>query len=567
MAKVIILGGGVAGMSAAHELAERGFQVVVYESKVEYVGGKARSVNVPNSNTSNPDLYLPGEHGFRFFPGFYQHLFETLKKIPVEKGSSKTCFDNLVATETVQILQTGKFPVTLPMHFPSSLQDVVQIFMSFLIVSKELTKEEVEFFAARIWQLMTSCQARFENEYEQISWWEYTQADKFSDDYKKLFVEGLTRSLVAAKAKKASTRTVGSIFLQLLYTMIGVNKSATDSVLNGPTNEAWLTPWYNYLIDLGVTYNKGMMVSSINMESAQVNSSIASVTLTNVTTGESIQDTADYYLLAVPVEVAAQLINEDMLGADASLANIITLAPNVEWMNGIQFYLNKPFDMHKGHTIYSDSKWALTSISQAQFWPSYSFEGRYNGKVQGILSVDISDWDAPGNFNNKPAKDCTIEEVIEEVWAQLKQEINIKGLPILTDSMREFVYLDSDIQPTPTKTNLLARLPQERLDKLQKLMNKEPLLVNQVNTWTYRPNSYTFIPNLFLASDYVKTNTNLATMEGANEAAKRAVNNIIKASKSDAKLCTIYKFKDPLLLEISQVLDKDRFSKGLSWKN
>jgi uncharacterized protein with NAD-binding domain and iron-sulfur cluster len=30
-AKVIILGGGVAGMSAAHELVERGFNVAVYE--------------------------------------------------------------------------------------------------------------------------------------------------------------------------------------------------------------------------------------------------------------------------------------------------------------------------------------------------------------------------------------------------------------------------------------------------------------------------------------------------------------------------------------------------------
>ncbi len=29
--KVVIIGGGVAGMSAAHELIERGFEVVVYD--------------------------------------------------------------------------------------------------------------------------------------------------------------------------------------------------------------------------------------------------------------------------------------------------------------------------------------------------------------------------------------------------------------------------------------------------------------------------------------------------------------------------------------------------------
>ena len=36
--------------------------------------------------------------------------------------------------------------------------------------------------------------------------------------------------------------------------------------------------------------------------------------------------------------------------------------------------------------------------------------------------------------------------------------------------------------------------------------------------------------NLFLAADYVRTYTDLATMEAANEAARRAVNGILKAS-------------------------------------
>jgi flavin-dependent dehydrogenase len=40
--KVIILGGGVAGLTAAHELIERGFDVEVYEKDGE-CGGKAQS--------------------------------------------------------------------------------------------------------------------------------------------------------------------------------------------------------------------------------------------------------------------------------------------------------------------------------------------------------------------------------------------------------------------------------------------------------------------------------------------------------------------------------------------
>ena len=43
--RVIVLGGGVAGMSAAHELIERGFEVVVLE-RGQLAGGKARSIPV-----------------------------------------------------------------------------------------------------------------------------------------------------------------------------------------------------------------------------------------------------------------------------------------------------------------------------------------------------------------------------------------------------------------------------------------------------------------------------------------------------------------------------------------
>ncbi len=40
--RVAILGGDVGGLSAAHELIDRGFVVSVYESKPQF-GGKARS--------------------------------------------------------------------------------------------------------------------------------------------------------------------------------------------------------------------------------------------------------------------------------------------------------------------------------------------------------------------------------------------------------------------------------------------------------------------------------------------------------------------------------------------
>src|SRR5206468_13018927 len=95
MAKVVILGAGVAGLSAAHELAERGFEVEVYEKRPRSeFGGKARSLPKPDTGR-NGLKDLPGEHGFRFFPGFYRHLTDTMSRIPYAAGSNSV-FGNLV---------------------------------------------------------------------------------------------------------------------------------------------------------------------------------------------------------------------------------------------------------------------------------------------------------------------------------------------------------------------------------------------------------------------------------------------------------------------------------------
>jgi uncharacterized protein with NAD-binding domain and iron-sulfur cluster len=49
--KVIVIGGGVAGLTAAHELIERGFAVEVYDARPAW-GGKARSQPVGASGTA-----------------------------------------------------------------------------------------------------------------------------------------------------------------------------------------------------------------------------------------------------------------------------------------------------------------------------------------------------------------------------------------------------------------------------------------------------------------------------------------------------------------------------------
>src|ERR1700755_706513 len=121
MTTVAVLGGGVAGLSAAHELAERGFDVTVYEQR-DAPGGKARSIPYAGSGTGGR-ADLPGEHGFRFFPGFYRHLPDTMSRIPAGGGNVR---DRLVGATRILFAQADrKNEIIAPAHAPESLDDVL----------------------------------------------------------------------------------------------------------------------------------------------------------------------------------------------------------------------------------------------------------------------------------------------------------------------------------------------------------------------------------------------------------------------------------------------------------
>ena len=551
--KVVVVGGGVAGMSAAHELIRRGFAVEVYEAR-SVPGGKARSVSVPGSGTDGRKD-LPGEHGFRFFPRFYRNLPATMKEIPFG-GKPQGTFDNLVEASRELLARAGDKPnLLVPARFPRNFADL-RLLISDLFAPTGLTTQEKEFAAARLWQLATSCDDRMASDYESVSWWDYVEAERFSEDYRALFAIGFTRTLVAARANKASTRVGGSILLQLLYGAMTPG-SSTDRLLDGPTSPRWIDPWLEDLRRHGVDYQLNSPVSAIRTNAAGL---IESVSVTQG--GQTREVSGDYFLCAVPVEVMARLLDKNLLHLDPTLKTIHTLSHDVAWMNGMQFYLDREIDIDYGHALLVDSPWALTLISQLQFWKGFDVANYGDGKVRGIISVDISNWDAKGIVEHGPrrerkaARDCTREQVKEDVWAQLKASLNKPGkAPMLRDEYLKSWYLDSDIEPVEWYANS------------ERFTDAEPLLVNNINTWYLRPEAHTRIANLFLASDYVKTDVSLATMEGANEAARRAVNCIIAAAGGGQPNCKIYPLKRPCLLAPLRWLDGRRYARGLPWSS
>ncbi len=210
---VAIFGGGVGGLSAAHELAERGFAVTC-TSAMPHSAARRGACRSPAA-VSKDAADLPAEHGFRFFPGFYKHVTDTMRRIPFGTNGAN-CRDNLVQATRILLARQGKLDPIWVARFPETLDDFRTAFFA-LFDNLDIPHHEIAFFVTRLLALATSCEERFREEYEQITFWDFIGANARSENYRRYLGQGMTRSLVAMRAEESSTRTVGRILLQLFY--------------------------------------------------------------------------------------------------------------------------------------------------------------------------------------------------------------------------------------------------------------------------------------------------------------------------------------------------------------
>ncbi|MFJ6495426.1 FAD-dependent oxidoreductase [Streptomyces virginiae] len=543
--RVAVLGGGVAGLTAAHELAERGYAVTVYERRA--LGGKARSMDVPDSARGGRRP-LPAEHGFRFIPGIYHNLPDTMRRIPFP-GNAAGVWDNLVAPREMMFARAAgredlRGPIPWPGHSPAELtpEEIRRALAGILQTLVRLPPHETAYFVDRVLVFLTSCDERREEVWERTPWWDFVRAERMSNEYRRILAVGITRNIVATKAEEASTRTVGTLGEAFVFNVLGRGADGPpDRILNLPTNEAWIDPWEAHLRSLGLEFRIGWTVREVRYAGGRV-SGVA----VEGPDGAARTVTADHYVSALPVEHARRTWSAALRAADPMLGRCDKL--ETDWMTGIQFYLTERAELVHGHLNCIDSPWSLTAIQQAEHWPSRDFPADYgDGTAVDCLSVDISEWDKPGILYGKTAKQCTREEVAREVWAQLKASLNDTGKALLTDTALHSWFLDPGVDgigtPHPT--------------------NQDELLIHPVGTLYNRPSAGTRIPNFFLSGDYVAVDIDLATMEGANASARAAVNALLDRDGSDAARCAVHPMYRAPELEAAKRHDRWRYRLGL----
>ncbi len=533
---------------------------------------------------------LPGEHGFRFFPAFYRHVFDTMERTRLRADRHRTQADNMVATTNQGIaLQDGLLSFEFVRKREPSVEATIRTVHQ-AMAGLGYTYGDIERFKVKTLQFMTACSARRQT-YEEISWWDFVEAERFSPQTQQA-LNTVPRVLVAMDAIRGDALTQGLVMLQLLMDQ-GSDGEHTDRVLNGPSSEAWFNHWQDYLEDRGVHFHLNTAIETLLLDSSRGDIKGAMVRPQPLIP-QCCQDPrpahmvqADFFVLAIPMRAAQALVRRLIrdhqhhwsppAGGDLDQLYRYNVPNSEAWMSGIQYYLRNDVPIVRGgHIYYPDSPWGLSSVSQAQFWDR-QLELTYG--VRGVVSVVVGDWEKPVPLNppgaatkwwhhsqvpGKTARQCTPDELAREVWRQINLSANgqdlierreVRGRTDLPEPL--YYHLDDDL-------NFDGPLIETR----------RRYLISPVGQWKHRPGRLNATEgyelqthNLVLAGNFMKTFTRLTTMESANESGRHAANAILSSPRAcfDGERCAIYPLErwEPADAIAAKRLDKLLFDAGL----
>ncbi len=216
-----------------------------------------------------------GEHGFRFFPGFYRHLFDTMRRTPVLDArwveTGRTVFDELIEPPPVRIGASGGGSYRQFDHAEGGSLEQLRRQLEYISDGLDFSLRDQLRYQVQVLKFMTSCEARRQL-YEKFSWMEFVDGKSeyanpdpegalntsgYSEAGGKL-VREIPQLLVAMSADETDALTNGTVSVQMMLDALQSGRPI-DRMLNGPTSTAWLQHWKRYLTRQGVRFFRGRL--------------------------------------------------------------------------------------------------------------------------------------------------------------------------------------------------------------------------------------------------------------------------------------------------------------------
>jgi len=509
---IVIFGGGIAGLTVAHELSKYNLKIAVIE-KESILGGMARSDIYKSRNN------LRTEHSWRGFAPFYNNTFQIMKEIKLD--STKSVFDTLkpnISFNTLENIPNSNKNTTLYDNI------IIIYWMIYHIVSGNIRSEKNK-------------EISFSN----------LISSKLSNNGKKKYIEYIGPGL-GLDPYSASIYHIGKYVEMLLFE---TNNNTNWYFTDRPSSEAWFDPWYQHLINNKVEF---YLSSELQELQFQDNNAIIAKTSTK-------SFSADRYIIALNPYAVDALYKNNKLGVDSELEKFNNITRGEEH---IQISFRIAFDEkiiinNRDAFVFADSNLNITLYPQDNFWDTKLFDSNNtNFPMTNIKSL----WSGTACVTYKKSKlypdklcdELTINQFLDEVLFEINEckELNDYVLKYNNKDFNKFNIIDKEVW-----------YEWEFKDNRLKSRNKK--WVNTLSN-NSRPLYKTKYSNVYIAGSHCDTGLSIWSMESAVESGKRCSINIIndmKLDKSKIKLYThsrpyksLYKLDDMLYnLNLPNILD------------
>jgi hypothetical protein len=524
--RVAIFGAGIAGLTVAHELVRRNYEVQIFEAN-EAAGGFFRSARIDG------DQHMPSEYSWHGFGPWYDNVFDLLKQIPFdasssiyEKGLSRPIEFGIVPDDTAGSSTSAWFAIRKLFRF-TRWDEARWAWMLFRVWTAN--RRSQEHYAE-----MNASQA-FRPILNDLGWrtWRACFGPWVGSDW-----------------TNVSLHQVGLFFRKELLTRPTHHHAADDQgpawsqgagdgwlILRGPSSEFWFAKWVAHLEQNHVQFSFNESLRALEFDGTRV---------TGAQLESGAQVDADVYVLATNPFAAADILARtpalEKLDQLRNFRPLVADGPHTQVAFQIAFGEHINWPLERAAVVVGDSEYNLTLFAVEQVWrPTVDLGDGVKSLWTGTACVATR----PGRIYGLPLDHCTKEQFIEEIKAQLA---SCGGLDHMIQeandgrSWREFAIVRIEVWHEWTFSP-------------NGIQPKQPKWVNTTNTQRWLPAQKTPVANLLIAGAHTRTDADVWSIEAAVESGRRAAQ--VLEPDVEVKLTAI-----PAPIRILQRLDDKLYASG-----
>jgi Flavin containing amine oxidoreductase/NAD(P)-binding Rossmann-like domain len=457
MPEVVIVGSGLAGISAATRLMEQGFDIVLYEEN-DFLGGKLGAHKV----SGKPD---PHEHCYHMYLNWYHNFWQLMREIGA--------LEKFIPSPVIGCILSGDKETRPFLTNAGSLSTILTNMMNGIASPAE------HFLWAYSLLDLIGMQSMSGEILEQTSVNSFFRSRSYSTEAS---IENSSRTLAQAFASPSYLSSARSY--QSLVKYGYPHPVPSLWLLSQNTNDAIFEPWAKHLERRANELGRHFKISRrTRLEKLHIaNGKVSRLTLGRMpispctVRGTSRKptktwevDVAGDLILAVPPRALAGLVSWEVAACSPNLEAVRLL--RTEPMISLDIYFKRKIPgLTKSITLLLDSKYTLSLLDISQVW---------NDQPTNRTALNVVASNA---------------DLIVDYPSEIILDLLLKELQCFLD----FKLADVDKKRCHIQTNV-----------------GEELFVNQVGSWDHRPKATCDIPNLFLAGDFCQTFIDVVTVEGA----------------------------------------------------